>query len=130
MAYDFSVSALDDTNTSMLNTGIVVSQGQIVTITTSPAVRWSIGTNLWCTAGGSTIAIPPFKGFNAVAGALVGSLDGGGTFFGIGLFLQMSVVVSSPSKLSLCCWDGYYPDNSGSLTVNVLVSTLMKLNGG
>ena len=52
-------------------------------------------------------------------GSLIGTLDGGKTFFGVGTNMTMTVL--SGGSLSFVYWDSNHQDNSGSIDVTVQV---------
>ncbi|HEV7806941.1 MAG TPA: hypothetical protein VGO80_14050 [Solirubrobacteraceae bacterium] len=52
-------------------------------------------------------------------GSLVGSLDGGKTYFAIGTRMEMTIL--APGRLALYYWDVNNGDNSGSIVATVAV---------
>lgn len=65
-------------------------------------------------------------------GALVGSLDGGATYFSIGTRLEMVVTAVNSNgtnpNLKLYCWDSDFEDNSGTITayINTVPDSVFK----
>jgi hypothetical protein len=57
------------------------------------------------------------------AGALVGSFDGGKSFFSVGLASTISLSEYSKDlkavELTLYCWDNYEGDNAGTISVGI-----------
>ncbi|HCQ17140.1 MAG TPA: hypothetical protein DIU20_12805 [Cryomorphaceae bacterium] len=58
------------------------------------------------------------------AGCMVGSLDGGQTFFSVGTCLRMRIlggtkVEGNQVDLTLYCWDSDYENNEGRITATV-----------
>ena len=66
---------------------------------------------------------PNAVNYQFAVGCLVGSLDGGNTFFSIGTNFQMTVLSGEADSLSLYFWDINNNDNSGTITANVEVYT-------
>jgi hypothetical protein len=60
------------------------------------------------------------NGFSFLYGSLIGSLDGGKTFFAVGTRLEMTIVCPA-GVLLLYYWDINKADNSGSITATVAV---------
>jgi hypothetical protein len=110
-----------------LNTGLTVSPGQILVVSVDPKETWGAG-------GGDRVSNAnglgnPLGGDfgqykrgaqSFLYGSLVGSLDGGQTFFGIGTHLVMTVLTSG--TLTLHFWDSNNQDNFGR--IRVIVSLL------
>ncbi|PYQ29960.1 MAG: hypothetical protein DMF56_09545 [Acidobacteria bacterium] len=126
MAYQFVVKANSNSVSggAPLNTGIAVNPGQLLTITASPDDTWSAGSGnrtsnangLGNPQGGNFGAFT--KGdFSFLYGSLVGSLDNGKTYFGVGTRLEMTVL--APGRLSLYYWDINNADNTGDVTATV-----------
>jgi hypothetical protein len=124
MAKDHSVG----TGGVPLSTGIGVKPGQLLTISADPCDTWSARSD-WPEANANGLGNPfsnsngqfVHNGSSFVWGCLVGSLDGGRTFFGIGTRLEMTVL--STGKLSLAYWDSDSANNNGSVLVTVAVYT-------
>jgi hypothetical protein len=109
-----------------MDTQINVKPGQLLTISASPDDTWSAGAaNRTSNANGLSNPLGGNFGtfakdnFSFLYGSLVGSLDGGKTFFGVGTRLEMTIL--APGKLSLFYWDVNNQDNSGSITATVVV---------
>jgi hypothetical protein len=128
MAHDFVVKANQNSVSggSAMNTGVSVQPGQLLTISASPDDTWSAGAanrtsnanGLGNPLGGSFGTFT--KGdFVFLYGSLVGSLDGGKTFFPVGTRMEMTIL--APGKLSLYYWDINNADNSGEVTATVAV---------
>jgi hypothetical protein len=101
--------------------------GEVITISCSQSETWNLNTAIgrWaCNANGRPNT--PLELSEQVqvfdAGALVGSFDGGRTFFSVGLFSVITVCayngINSP-ELSLYCWDSYQGDNNGIIHVQI-----------
>lgn len=60
------------------------------------------------------------SGFSFFYGSLVGSLDGGKTFFPVGTRMEMSILIPE-GRLTLYYWDSNKADNSGSVIATVAV---------
>lgn len=112
--------------TNPQDTGIDVTAGQILTISSGLDDTWSLGpetpSSRTCNADG----IPPsyygqftYGGFTANYGAMVGQIDAG-SFFLVGSSYG-PVNLSQSGRLYLVCWDSNYSDNSGLITANVNV---------
>lgn len=104
--------------------------GQVINITCPPSATWNLNTasRRWTTdANGRPNTPLPIDNEEQVfqAGALVGSFDGGKTFFSVGLRSTISVSVYSkdlkPSELTLYCWDSYEGDNAGTIPAEIEV---------
>lgn len=123
--YEFVVDAKANSVSggTLLNTGIKLVPNQLLTVSVPVDEAWFAGPSLNSNANGRTTA-PVFthKGLTAFSGSLVGSLDGGNSFFGIGTRLEMSILIPS-GILSLGYWDSDNFNNSGSVTATVAVYT-------
>ncbi len=113
-----------------LDTGITVSAGDKINISVAEDDTWSAGpadrtSNAnGLVAGnrfGGTYPVHTYKGFPFPFGSLVGSLDGGKTFFLVGT--NYDGVASVSGRLSLFFWDSMSNDNFGSVTATVLVAS-------
>lgn len=117
----------------LLNTAIELQPGDLLTVDVSPRDLWSqdIGARL-VDANGRIVGpatrtdigkaqwnLYPYKGHNYRDGSLAGSLDGGKTFFPVGIHLEMTVL--SAGTLSLCCWDQDTGNNRSFITAYVKV---------
>ena len=110
------------TGGSPQNTGIPVTPGQLLELSADPAATWTAGVGLpeWSsTANGVNVPFT-YKGFSFPVGALVGSLDGGNTFFLVGTKLRMPV--QTAGTLQLYYWDADAANNGGAIQVAVNVS--------
>ena len=113
-----------------LNTGIAVTQGQLLTIDARTADMWTIKQSddaFLCNANGegnpfgSNRAIPftlPGTDFSFLFGTLVGSLDDGKTFFPIGTHSEQ-IIAKAEGLLTLYMWDSDNLNNAGLITVDV-----------
>jgi hypothetical protein len=109
-----------------MNTGIALALGQLLTISVPADDTWSAGAGNR-TSNANGLGNPLGGNFGTFAkgvfvfpfGSLVGSLDGGHTFFGVGTRLEMTVL--TPGKLSLYYWDVNNQDNTDSVTATVAV---------
>lgn len=108
-----------------LVTGISVSKGEILTISVPADDKWSAGAanresnaNGLSNPFGGDFGFFTHNGFSFLYGSLVGSLDGGKTFFAIGTRLEMTILCP-PGRLTLYYWDVNKDDNTGSVTATV-----------
>lgn len=112
-----------------LDTGILVTKGQLLTINANTADRWSIDPDpiYLCNANGEgnpfgkeqkPTTIPNID-FSFLNGTLIGSLDDGKTFFPIGIHSEQTII--SDGALKLYMWDTDNTNNSGKITVDVAV---------
>ena len=129
MAHEFVVKAKENSVSGGLpmNTGIALHPGQLLTICASPDDTWSAGVaNRTSNANGlgnpqgGNFGTFTKGNFSFLYGSLVGSLDGGNTYFGVGTRLEMTVL--APGNLSLYYWDINNADNSGEVTAIVAVN--------
>jgi hypothetical protein len=128
MPYQFIVKAKENSVSggAPLVTGISMKPGQLLTITVPPDDTWSAGADdrtsnangLGNPLGGNFGTFNK-NNFNYLYGSLVGSLDGGKTFFPVGTRLEMTILAAG--KLSLYYWDSNNQDNSGSVTATVVL---------
>lgn len=105
---------------------ITVKTGQLLVITVAASDTWSAGVaDRTSNANGLGNPLGGQYGLHQIGnskflfGSLVGSLDGGKTFFGVGTYLAMTAVTSG--ELTLYYWDSNNGDNSGSVTANIQV---------
>lgn len=110
-----------------LNTGISVGLGDLLTISVPPDDTWSAGPgNRTSNANGlgnplgQNFGVFTKNGFSAQFGSLVGSLDGGNTFFAVGTRMEMTILAPN-GHLTLYYWDSDNVNNSGSVTATVAV---------
>ncbi|MDC0717295.1 hypothetical protein [Nannocystis bainbridge] len=109
-----------------LDTAIALSPGQLLVIHVDPEDTWSAGV-ADRTSNANGLGNPlggdyGLFGRGAQAflyGALVGSLDGGATFFGVGTHLSMTILTEG--TLLFYYWDSNHEDNSGQIRVSVQV---------
>jgi hypothetical protein len=129
MPHQFEVKAKENSVSggTPLVTGITVSKGELLTISVSPDDKWSAGAadresnaNGLSNPFGGNYGVFTHKGFSFFYGSLVGSLDGGKTFFAVGTRMEMSILIPS-GRLTLYYWDVNKDDNSGSVTATVAV---------
>ncbi len=127
MAHQFEVKAKENSVSggTPLITGITVSKGELLTISVSPDDKWSAGAadresnaNGLSNPFGGNYGVFTHNGFSFFYGSLVGSLDGGKTFFAVGTRMEMSILIPS-GRLTLYYWDINKDDNSGSVTATV-----------
>lgn len=108
------------------DTGVFVQPGETLIISVDPADVWSLGTGSR-TGNADGLGNPlggdfgTFSrgGFTFRFGTLVGSLDGGQTFFRVGTSLTLPV--RQQGTLTLYCWDSNNGDNLGALSVDIRV---------
>lgn len=111
-----------------LATGINVKPGQLMTIDVDPCDSWVAGTpNRTSNANGlgnpfgGNFGLWTIGNHSFPYGALVGSLDGGKTYFPVGTRLEMTVLF--PGQLTLHYWDADSDNNSESVVATVAVYT-------
>lgn len=109
-----------------LNTGISVAPGDLLTISANPDDTWTAGpgprvsnANGLGNPLGQNFGTHTQNRFTFLFGSLVGSLDGGATFFAVGTRMEQTIL--APGRLSLYYWDANNVDNSGSVTATVVV---------
>ncbi|MEN0006298.1 MAG: hypothetical protein AAF798_19255 [Bacteroidota bacterium] len=109
-------------------TGLKVAPGDYLTITCAPTDVWKAGTSKEHTSNANGIPgkLYPINGSEQkfVVGSLIGSLDGGKTYFGIGTSLQMTIVTQG--ELTLAYMDINNNDNSGMVTA---IAQVYKVTG-
>lgn len=129
MPHQFEVKAMENSISggSPLDTGITVTKGQLLTINVPPDDMWSAGAddresnaNGLSNPFGGDFGVFTHNGFSFFFGALIGSLDGGKTFFAVGTRMEMSILIPA-GRLTLFYWDSNNHDNSGSVTATVAV---------
>jgi Domain of unknown function (DUF4114) len=115
---------------SLLKTGLCLQAGDLITVDVHPLDFWSLlngdlrfnvttnGRKSDGTFNSDYFRLDKF-GHNFVYGSLVGTLDGGKTFFQVGTHLQMTAL--NAGHLSLACWDLDYANNKGLVRVYVKV---------
>ncbi len=105
------------------DTGLVLNPGTIYDfVVLNPATIWSAGSDLPFSRKSTAAGIPLSRGygdfssggFTALFGELVG--EAGTQFFHIGLGNSLSGL---SGDLKVGYWDSYYPDNSGTQTLQV-----------
>jgi len=108
-------------------TGVSLSKGDFLTINVSPDDKWSAGAgkresnaNGLSNPFGDDFGVFTHNGFSFLFGSLVGSLDGGKTFFAVGTRMEMSIIVPT-GRLTLFYWDVNKDDNTGSVIATVAV---------
>ena len=115
---------------SSLSTGIAVKPGQVLIISADPNETWKVGTDIGTGRGvsnanglgnplGGDHGFLNRNGQSFLYGCLVGSLDGGRTYFGVGTHLTMTILTKG--TLTLHYWDENNIDNSGAIRVHVNV---------
>lgn len=110
-----------------LVTGITVTKGELLTISVSPDDKWSAGVddresnaNGLSNPFGGNFGVFTHNGFSFFFGSLIGSIDGGKTFFAVGTRMEMSILVPE-GRLTLYYWDSNNHDNTGSVIATVAV---------
>ena len=111
-----------------LNTGFSLRPGDILTLSAGPDDKWAAGVpNRYSNANGLGNPLGGKFGLyrrgdqSFLYGALVGSLDGGKTFFSVGTHLSMTVLTEG--TLTLHYWDSNSQDNVGDIAVIVQIYT-------
>lgn len=109
-----------------LNTGFSLQPGDILTITAGPDDKWAAGTpNRYSNANGLGNPLGGNFGLyrrgdqSFLYGSLVGSLDGGKTFFSVGTHLSMTVLTEG--NLTLHYWDSNNTDNVQAVQVIIQI---------
>lgn len=129
MANQFEVKAKENSISggSPLVTGVSVKKGDFLTINASPDDKWSAGggpresnANGLGNPFGNDFGVFTHNNFSFLYGSLVGSLDGGKTYFAVGTRMEMSIIIPS-GRLTLHYWDINRDDNSGSVVATVAV---------
>jgi hypothetical protein len=126
----FSVSAKNNCVVGGIGllTNISVKLGQTLMITADPTDTWAGGASPDLTSNANGVSNPLGKGGGIYTrnncgfhgGSLIGSLDGGKTFFPVGTHTTFPVL--GPGTLSLYYWDTANQDNSGDVRVDVTVA--------
>lgn len=128
MAHTFVVKAKENSSTAgtPLVTGISVAPGDLLTISVPADDTWSAGAaNRTSNANGLGNPLGGNFGthtqgpFEFLFGSLVGTLDGGKSYFAVGTRLEMTILVKG--RLGLVYWDVNNVDNTGSITATVEV---------
>lgn len=108
-------------------TGVSVTKGELLTISVSPDDKWRAGAadresnaNGLSNPFGGNYGVFTHGSFSFFYGSLVGSLDGGKTFFAVGTRMEMSILIPE-GRLTLYYWDVNKDDNSGSVIATVAV---------
>ncbi|NMG09900.1 DUF4114 domain-containing protein [Brasilonema sp. UFV-L1] len=121
-------SVSNNTASRLLKTGLYLQPGDLITVDVHPLDFWSLtsgdsNTNLTTNGRRSngTIYGNTDRLFNHIFkyGSLVGTLDGGKTFFSVGTHLEMTVLTIG--HLSFACWDNDYGNNAGLVRAYVKV---------
>lgn len=103
-----------------LNTRVNVSHGQVLVITAGEQDTWSHNQNLgFANANGFPNFLVSLGDYTFPVASLVGSLDGGQTFFPVGTLMQMTVLRSG--TLRLYFWDADFVNNVDNVRVDVKV---------
>jgi hypothetical protein len=126
----FTVKALENSVSggAGLNTGINVQPGHLIVISVDPRDTWSAGAaDRTSNANGLGNPLGGNYGLHTrgsqsfLYGALVGSIDNGKTYFGVGTNFTMTALTGG--TLRLYYWDSNSNDNSGQVRVIVSVYT-------
>jgi len=129
MPFQFEVKAKENSVSGgvPMVTGISVTKGELLTISVSPDDKWSAGAadresnaNGLSNPFGGNYGVFTHGPFSFFYGSLVGSLDGGKTFFAVGTRMEMSILIPE-GRLTLYYWDVNKDDNSGSVIATVAV---------
>jgi hypothetical protein len=110
-----------------LNTGVNVRPGQLLTVTVDRADTWRAGPGAGRVSNANGLGNPLGQNFGQFTngtfsflfGSLVGSLDGGTTFFPVGTRLELSVLRAG--TLTLYYWDSNSADNNGRVRAIIQV---------
>lgn len=111
-----------------LDTGITVAKGDRLIVTAAEDDTWACGEGDLTSNANGLVAGNKYGGvYGSMAaptsggafpyGSLVGSLDGGKSYFLVGT--KFDAPVPQAGTLSLCFWDGNAEDNTGSVRVSV-----------
>lgn len=123
--------------TNPQDTGIEVTAGQVLRITSDPGDTWSLGPTYdvdgkdlrTCNAAGipketSVWGQYTYDGLTFNYGAMVGKIGENGAFFLVGTEYG-PVTLASSGRLYLLCWDDVnYKDNTESIRANINVAPL------
>ncbi|MEC4817930.1 MAG: DUF4114 domain-containing protein [Scytonema sp. PMC 1069.18] len=125
---DAKVNSVSNTTAPpLLKTGLYLQPGDLITVDVHPLDFWSLSqgnSNINLTTNGRRSDgtfygdYPKFH-HNFQYGSLVGTLDGGKTFFSVGTHLKMTVLTIG--HLSFACWDIDYASNKGLVRAYVKV---------
>jgi hypothetical protein len=126
---DSQANSVTQTVPSLLKTGLCLQPGDLITVDVHPLDFWFVHNELRfnLTANGRRsdgafnadyIQLDKF-GHSFLFGSLVGTLDGGKTFFPVGTHLQMTAL--NTGHLSLACWDWDAAPNKGVIRAYVKV---------
>lgn len=127
MPHQFEVKAKENSVSGgvPMVTGISVTKGQLLTISVPPDDKWRAGAadresnaNGLSNPFGGNFGVFTHNGFSFFYGSLIGSLDGGKTFFAVGTRMEMSILIPT-GRLTLYYWDINKDDNTGSVTATV-----------
>ena len=128
MPHDFKVQANANSLTggTPLSTGIKLKPGNLLVVTASPSDTWSAGRDnrtgnangLGNTLGGS-FGYYSNGAQSFLYGSLVGTLDDGKTYFGVGTYLAMTILTDG--ELKFVYWDLNNADNKDFVTATVQV---------
>jgi hypothetical protein len=124
---DSKANSVTQSVPSLLKTGLCLQPGDLITVDVHPLDFWSLGvgdSNLNFTANGRRsdgTNWADLNKFNQIFeyGSLVGTLDGGKTFFSVGTHLQMTAL--NAGNLSFACWDADNGNNKGVIRAYVKV---------
>ncbi len=121
------------TEKTFLNTGISLTQGQLLIVDVASPQTWSpfaVSPRSQVNANGISVVTERIDGiyqenvgagananFEFPFGSLIGTLDAGQTYFPVGTHLEMTVL--TPGNFSLVFWGGDSNTNAGSLTVKI-----------
>ena len=116
----------------LLKTGLCLQPGDLITVDVHPLDFWSllerdlsfsISANGRRSDGTFRFGLGYDRldkvGHNFVYGSLVGTLDGGKTFFPVGTHLEMTALTTG--NLALACWDVDFANNAGVIRAYVKV---------
>jgi hypothetical protein len=128
------VRAKDNSTAKIPMTGAsagTIAPGSLVSIRCSKTDEWEISEGHEgheVNANGVPNEIATLGNQTFSYGCIVGSWDGGKTFFPVGTHLDMVACVAkadnSPAELTLYCWDSDFENNSGSIAAEVTTHPL------
>jgi hypothetical protein len=93
------------------------NRGNFVIITCNPEDEWNLGGSLLkCNANGVAGHRNPIWSING--GTMVGSIDGGKSFFPVGTLCQLMITADN-TNLTLYCLDTDKDNNSGGISAQI-----------
>lgn len=100
----------------------IYERGNFIVITCDLSDKWSLQPEppLICNANGLDNSRSSTKGQTFNNGTMVGSIDGGNSFFPVGTRCELTITTDF-TNLTLYCWDSDNNNNSGAINANIQV---------